>query len=126
MNEIAEATASKLTDMQAAFVEAFVTNGGDRTEAAISAGYSQDTARIQAHQLMRKPHVMQAILEATMSEFIAEAPRAKHTLTQLLGGKSEYVRLEASKEILDRAGLKPVTNVNHKIAGDISVNIDLG
>jgi phage terminase small subunit len=124
MNLLPE-TAAKLTDMQAAFVEALVTNGGNRTQAAIEAGYSPDTARQQAHAIVRIPHVMQAILEATMSEFISNAPKASTALTQLLEGRSEYVRLEAAKEILDRAGLKPATNVNHKVAGDISVSIDL-
>jgi phage terminase small subunit len=124
MNLLPE-TAAKLTDMQEAFVFALVTNGGDKTAAAIEAGYSQDTARVQAYQLMRVPHVMQAVLEATMGQFISDAPKAQATLHRLLNARSEYVQLEAAKDLLDRAGLKPATNVNHKIAGDISVSIDL-
>ncbi len=115
----------QLTEKQAAFVEALVTNGGNKTQAAITAGYSENTARVQAYDLMRIPHVMQAIVEATMARMISDAPRAAEALHKLLDGRSEYVRLEAAKEILDRAGLKPATNVNHRIAGDISVSIDL-
>jgi len=39
--------------------------------------------------------------------------------------KSEYVQLEASKDLLDRAGYKAVDRVMHNHVGNISVNIDL-
>ena len=42
------------------------------------------------------------------------------------GAKSEYVQLEASKDILDRAGYKPIDRSQVQVAGDIRVNIDLG
>lgn len=124
MNLLPE-TAAKLTDMQAAFVRNLVGNGGNRTQAALDAGYSPKCAREQAYELMRIPHVMQAVLEHSMAEFISNAPRAQATLIDLLDGKSEYVRLEAAKDLLDRAGLKPTQKHDHRIAGDISVSIDL-
>jgi hypothetical protein len=40
--------------------------------------------------------------------------------------KSEYVRLEASKDVLDRAGFKPIDRSQVQVAGDIKVTIDLG
>jgi hypothetical protein len=40
--------------------------------------------------------------------------------------KSEYVQLEASKDLLDRAGFKPVDRSQIQVAGDIRVHIDLG
>ena len=42
------------------------------------------------------------------------------------GAKSEYVQLEASKDILDRAGFKPIDRSQVQLAGDIKVQIDLG
>ena len=42
------------------------------------------------------------------------------------GAKSEYVKLEAAKDILDRAGFKPVDRSQVQVAGDIRVSIDLG
>ena len=39
--------------------------------------------------------------------------------------KSEYVQLEASKDILDRAGYKPVEKSMSLVQGNISVSIDL-
>jgi hypothetical protein len=41
------------------------------------------------------------------------------------GAKSEYVQLEASKDILDRAGFKAPERHMHMHAGDITVQIDL-
>ena len=41
------------------------------------------------------------------------------------GAKSEYVQLEASKDILDRAGYKPVEKSMSLIQGNINVSIDL-
>ena len=50
-------------------------------------------------------------------------------LGQLAGlskrAKSEYVQLEASKDLLDRAGFKPVDRSQVQVAGDIRVTIDL-
>lgn len=116
----------ELTDMQAAFVAAFVSNGGKREEAAIEAGYSQATARQQAYELLRKPHVAQAIMSETMSELIAHAPSAVHRLHELLSARSEYVALQAAQDLLNRVGLKAAEKVDHRIAGNIHVNIDLG
>jgi phage terminase small subunit len=116
----------ELTAMQAAFVDAFVSNGGHREDAAIEAGYSRSTARQQAYELLAKPHVMQAIMARTMNELISHAPSAVQRLHQLLSAKSEYVALQASQDLLNRVGLKVAERVDHRIAGDIQVNIDLG
>jgi phage terminase small subunit len=115
-----------LTDKQAAFVDAFVSNNGNKVEAAIAAGYSQSCARIQAYQLLHKPHVVQAIMDRCALELISNAPAAISRIHELLYAKSEYVALEAAKDILDRSGFKPVDKHDHRIAGDISVTIDLG
>jgi DNA-binding Lrp family transcriptional regulator len=46
-------------------------------------------------------------------------------LTLAKGAKSEYVQLEASKDILDRAGFKAPDKHMHLVTGDIKVAIDL-
>ncbi len=51
-----------LSDMQAAFVEAYIANGGQQTEAARAAGYSQPDLR--AYELMRHERVQAAISAA--------------------------------------------------------------
>jgi hypothetical protein len=42
------------------------------------------------------------------------------------GAKSEYVQLQASQDLLDRAGYKPIDRSQVQVAGDIRVSIDLG
>ena len=42
------------------------------------------------------------------------------------GARSEHVQLEAAKDILDRAGFKPIDRAQVQVAGDIKVSIDLG
>jgi phage terminase small subunit len=111
--------------MQQAFVDAFVSNGGDKVAAAIDAGYSRDTARNQACELLGKPHVLQAILDRSMAELVMQSPVAIQRLSSLLEAKSEYVRLQASQDLLNRVGLKAPDRVDHRVHGNVTVNIDL-
>lgn len=115
----------KLTDMQQAFVDNMVTNGGNKCQAAIDAGYSPDTADTQAWQLLKKPHVIQALMEATFSQLASKAPEAVARLMQLTQARSEYVALQASQDILNRLGIKAPDRIDHRVTGDISVHIDL-
>ena len=50
---------------------------------------------------------------------------SRRVLDLAQSAKSEYVQLEASKDILDRAGYKPVDKAMHLVQGNISVSIDL-
>ena len=59
-------------------------------------------------------------------QFSRLAPAAVYQLAGLSkGAKSEYVQLEASKDLLDRAGFKPIDRSQVQVAGDIRVTIDL-
>ena len=61
-----------------------------------------------------------------MNLFYDNATVAAAKMVRLASGaKSEYVQLEASKDILDRAGFKAPDKHMHLHAGDISVSIDL-
>ena len=54
------------------------------------------------------------------------ATKASNKMLELSSNaKSEYVQLEASKDILDRAGYKPVEKSMSLIQGNINVSIDL-
>lgn len=54
---------SKLTIKQDAFVKAYLLNGGNATQAAISAGYSEKTAQEIASENLTKPIIKKAIIE---------------------------------------------------------------
>lgn len=87
----------KLTPKQKGFVKDYLeTKNG--TEAAMK-NYETDrvTAASIAWENLRKPQIIQALQEASSI--------AKDSIIELaLGAKNENVRLQASKDILDRAG----------------------
>lgn len=94
-----------LTDLQLAFVVKFVHEGLAQTEAAIEAGYAPDSAHVAASRLMRNPKVFNAIQVEAMRNLGALGPSAVRQIGKLIdGAKSEYVRLEAAKDVLNRLG----------------------
>lgn len=119
---------AKLTDKQTALVDTLVATGCTIREAAESAGYAKgESGRVSASKALRQPHVQQYMMQRVTETLGLNATVAASKLLQLAqGAKSEYVQLEASKDILDRAGFKPVERSMHLHAGEISVKIDLG
>jgi phage terminase small subunit len=51
----------KLTPKQKAFVREYKKNGGNGTQAAIKAGYSENTADVIATENLRKPSIKEAL-----------------------------------------------------------------
>lgn len=117
-----------LTAKQEALVEYLVANGGTIKEAAQAAGYAEgETGRVSASKALAKPHVQSYMHERMRQELGVKATLAAHQVARLaVNAKSEYVQLEASKDLLDRAGLKAPEKHMHLHAGDIKVEIDLG
>ena len=117
-----------LTDKQARLVDTLVASGCSITEAAHEAGYaSGDSGRVTASKTLRLPHVQAYMMQRIRDELGTRATLALSTVTNLARtAKSEYVQLEASKDLLDRAGLKAPDKHMHLHAGDIKVEIDLG
>ncbi len=118
----------KLTARQKALVEAYVANGGNLTKAAEEAGYAEgNSGRVTAWKAMKTPHVQQYLMQQTAEAFSTHAAMAVGKVASLAkAAKSEYVQLEAAKDILDRAGFKPIDRAQVQVAGDIRVQIDLG
>jgi phage terminase small subunit len=117
----------KLTKRQSALVDTLVATGCSIKNAAEEAGYaSGESGRVSASKTLRLPHVqeyMMVRINETMG--LNATVAAARVLTLAQGAKSEYVQLEASKDILDRAGFKPIDRSQVQIAGDIRVSIDL-
>jgi hypothetical protein len=89
------------------FVEEYV-RSGDHLEAAKKAGYKDThTLRNQACKLRRE--CADEITEELHRNFAEIAPRALNILTDLAeNAESESVRLGATRDLLDRAGFRPV------------------
>ena len=124
MNELTK----KLTDKQTALVDTLVANGCTIKQAAEMAGYAVgESGRVTASKALKLAHVQQYMMRRMNEEFGLSATLAAGTVRRLaMGAKSEYVQLEASKDLLDRAGYKPIDRSQVQVAGDIKVSIDLG
>ena len=98
-----------MTEKQDKFIETYVLTG-NATKAAIAAGYSEKTATIKGSQLKSQLH---SEIQREVQKIIADKiPASLKWLTDLAEkAESESVRLGAIKDILDRAGLKPVDKV---------------
>lgn len=97
------------TSMQEIFVEEFVLTG-NATQSAVKAGYSSKTAYQKGHQL--KNQFTLEIEDATRQAMRDAIPGALAQIKKLSStAESESVRLQAAKDILDRAGLKPTERI---------------
>jgi phage terminase small subunit len=111
-----------LTAMQEAFATNYVANGGNGKRAAIAAGYAKGSAHVEASKMLRKPPIVGAIGELSMMQLASHAPGAIARIARLSDkAKSEYVQLEASKDVLTRLGLTAPTRVHH--SGNVSISI---
>ena len=98
-----------MTDKQTAFVKEFALTG-NAIQSAIKAGYSEKTVYQKGHQLRwqfqhqiedETRRLMQATVPGALAQIVDLAARAT----------SEQVRLQAAKDIMDRAGLKPTERI---------------
>ena len=119
-----------LTEKQKALVDTIVATGCSIKDAAEKAGYSakgsKEAGRISASRTLRLPKVQQYMQQRVAHTLGLGAVSASKRLIELsTGARSEYVQLEASRDILDRVGLKAPDRISHNIQGDIKINIDL-
>ena len=100
-----------MTDKQTAFVKEFALTG-NAIQSAIKAGYSEKTVYQKGHQLRwqfqhqiedETRRLMQAAVPGALAQIVDLAARAT----------SEQVRLQAAKNIMDRAGLKSTERIEN-------------
>ena len=83
---------------------------GNATKSAIVAGYSERTAKQKGYEL--KKMYSGEIEEKTRKMVQDMVPVSLSMLNQLVTtAESESVRLSAVKDVLDRAGMKPVDRI---------------
>lgn len=123
----------KLSPRQIRFIE-FYCSGMSATEAYRRAGFdsSEENCRFHASQLITKSHIREAI-DNKMNEFVKSVEDAiKQTAMQafeteknlMLTAENEFVRHNASKDILDRAGLKPTEKVDQSHSGTVQIKFE--
>ena len=100
-----------MTDKQAAFVKEIALTGNG-TQSAINAGYSGKSAYQKAHQLRGQLAI--EIENETRRLMASAVPGALAQIVDLAShATSEQVRLQAAKDIMDRAGLKPTERIEN-------------
>ena len=101
------------------------------TQAAINAGYSPKSAQSQSSQLLMNPNVLEylekreKLLERELKrEFFFDALDARKVLSKIVSDPSakDADRINAAKDLLDRAGYKAVDV--HEIQSTVNINAD--
>jgi phage terminase small subunit len=116
-----------LTKKQKLLVDTIVATGCSVTDASVTAGYAKgESGRVTASKTLRLPHIQEYMQQRVRESIGLNATKASNKMLELSSSaKSEYVQLEASKDILDRAGYKPIEKSMNLVTGNINVSIDL-
>jgi phage terminase small subunit len=102
------------------FVTEYIRNGNNATQAAIAAGYSERTASSQGSRLLKSVEVKQFLnkteqnLNKDLRQMFAEdAVKAYGVLKEIMDDPmaAHKDRLVAARDLLDRAGYKPVEQI---------------
>tara|TARA_Y100000361_G_scaffold107052_1_gene96803 strand:+ start:763 stop:1152 length:390 start_codon:yes stop_codon:yes gene_type:complete len=118
-------TTQELTTRQSNFIDNLLAGGVSAKQCAIDAGYSERSAKVEASRLLRNSKVLHHLHQRAKKVLGVRAITALQTVSNLSQyANSEYVRLEASKDLLDRAGLREEQNQTLG-TNNIQVNIDL-
>lgn len=102
------------TIMSKKFVDAVLGGAKSYTKAAAQAGYAHP--HIRAAELMKRPNIL-AQLEKGQK-------KAQRTIVQLMDSRSDKIKLEAAKEVLDRTLGKSVQKIQAENT-HVSISLDL-
>ena len=111
---------SKVTDAQADLVHMILHDGCNPTEAAGKLGRNQAWAQ----NYLNKQHVIEDRQEPAMRTLGWDATQAMATMRDLLQSNSQHVRLEAARDLMDRAGLRNDAPRGPSTAVQINFNVD--
>jgi hypothetical protein len=88
-----------------------------------SAAETMDANRTWACKTLNKQHVIEYMHQLAKNTIGAHSLKAIATMDKLLSAKSDHVRLEAAKDLMDRAGL--VGDQGDDKAPPLTINISL-
>ncbi len=118
-------TPNNLTKKQNTFIQQLLETGGDVRKAAKNAGYTDKSALSIGYQMLRLPHVIEAYKELIWHKLATSAASSVNTINSLaVNAQSEYVQLNAAKDVLDRLGYKQQDV--HTNVGKVVVSFDFG
>lgn len=108
----------KLSLKQDAFVKAYLLNGGNATKAAISAGYSEKTAKFIGSENLSKPNILKAIeahQKMTKAAFIMTKLEKLKALEKII---AESMREHEEKGILNATAAIAAIKTHNEMQGD--------
>ena len=111
---------SEITDAQAELVHMMLHDGCNPTEASKRLGRN----KAWAYKTIVKQHVIEYRQKLSMMTLGWDATQALATMRELLTAKSSYIRLEASKDLMDRAGMRVDAPRQANTAVNINFNVD--
>lgn len=117
---VARASNDKMTDAQADLVHMILHDGCNPTIAAERLGRN----KAWAYNTINKQHVIEYRQQLAMMTLGWDATQAMATMRELLGSKSQYVRLEAARDLMDRAGFRNDAPKAPSTAVQINFNVD--
>lgn len=113
-----------LNPKQLIFIQEYL-RSGNGTQAAVAAGYSEKTAHVQGSRMLSNVKVQQYLnkneqnLNKDLREmFVEEAVNAFKVLKTIMNRDEamDKDRIAAAKDLLDRAGYKPVEKIVANVA----------
>jgi phage terminase small subunit len=127
---ILEVKIMELAPRMMIFVTEYLKNGNNATQAAISAGYSERSAYSQASRLLKSDEVQQYLNKTEQNlnrdlrtMFTEDAVKAYKVLLEIMDDPmaQHKDRLVAARDLLDRAGYKPIEKVIADVANETIV-----
>ena len=110
----------RLTGRELQAIELMVSTNMTQLQIAEEIGVCDETV----YRWTKKPHFQAKLEEENKKRFHNLAVEAQKEMERLaLKGKREHTRLQACKDILDRAGYKPKEEID---LGGIDIKIDYG
>ena len=107
-----------------AVAEYIVHHGQKPIDAVRSAGFSEKSAKGIRWRLWNDQRFMEHLARVTWQKVAENASMAPHLMAQLVGStRSDYVKLEALKDMLDRGGIRPPDKV--QVDSNVTISIDL-
>lgn len=115
-----------LSQRERAFCREFVLNGGNASQAALSAGYGAHarSASVAAARCMARPRVLAEIKRLMVANISAHLPASLQTLISIATDNEadERARVMAANSILDRGGLGTKNAVTTAVQVNIGSN----
>ena len=110
-----------LTERQNELVDLYLSGGLNQRQMAET--MQADEAWVS--KTLRKPHVQTVLYERVASTLGTMSVQAAHKLSSLLQSKSDYVALEAAKDLLDRTGHKPPDRKQIEVNERVTFTVEL-